>query len=425
MLLKRPYKIYGKITKVSGVYIEASNYSSGVGDEVTIDGGFKGEIIGFDKENAIIMCFDSNVSVKPGTKVLYTEEPVSTYVSEEFLGKVLDPFGNIIHSNNSKSVRSLKKLPLSLENYSPMERKKISKIFDSGVRTINALTTIGIGQRIGVFAGAGVGKTTTLGMIMKHSSSDVVVLALIGERGREVREYVEDILGEAFEKSVVIVSTSDQTPIMKVKGAISALVHARFFASKGYNVLLVMDSLTRLAMAQREIGLSVGEPPTLKGYTPSVFLMMSKIIEGCGLVGDYGITGIFSVLVEGDDTSLDPVADSAMSFLDGHILLSRKMADSGIYPAIDPLKSISRIMPNIVSDEHWNYVLKFKQILSEYYSMEDIIKVGLYRKGSNPTIDKVLENKSDIDNFFMQNPKTGINYNNSLQELKELVSKIS
>lgn len=425
MLLKRPYKIYGKITKVSGVYVEASNYSSGVGDEVTIDGGFKGEIIGFDKENAIIMCFDSNVSVKPGTKVLYTEEPVSTYVSEEFLGKVLDPFGNIIHSNNSKSVRSLKKLPLSLENHSPMERKKISKIFDSGVRTINALTTIGIGQRIGVFAGAGVGKTTTLGMIMKHSSSDVVVLALIGERGREVREYVEDILGEAFEKSVVIVSTSDQTPIMKVKGAISALVHARFFASKGYNVLLVMDSLTRLAMAQREIGLSVGEPPTLKGYTPSVFLMMSKIIEGCGLVGDYGITGIFSVLVEGDDTSLDPVADSAMSFLDGHILLSRKMADSGIYPAIDPLKSISRIMPNIVSDEHWNYVLKFKQILSEYYSMEDIIKVGLYRKGSNPTIDKVLENKFDIDNFFMQNPKTGINYNNSLQELKELVSKIS
>jgi len=425
MLLKRPYKIYGKITKVSGVYIEASNYSSGVGDEVTIDGDFKGEIIGFDKENAIIMCFDSNVSVKPGTKVLYTEEPVSTYVSEEFLGKVLDPFGNIIHSDNTKSVKSLKKLPLSLENHSPMERKKISKIFDSGVRTINALTTIGIGQRIGVFAGAGVGKTTTLGMIMKHSYSDVVVLALIGERGRAVREYVEDILGEAFEKSVVIVSTSDQTPIMKVKGAISALVHARFFASKGYNVLLVMDSLTRLAMAQREIGLSVGEPPTLKGYTPSVFLTMSKIIEGCGLVGDYGITGIFSVLVEGDDTSLDPIADSAMSFLDGHILLSRKIADSGIYPAIDPLKSISRIMPNIVSDEHWDYVLKFKQILSEYYSMEDIIKVGLYRKGSNPTIDKVLERKSDIDNFFMQNPKTGINYNNSLQELKELVSKIS
>ena len=425
MLLKRPYKIYGKITKVSGVYIEASNYSSGVGDEVTIDGDFKGEIIGFDKENAIIMCFDSNVSVKPGTKVLYTEEPVSTYVSEEFLGKVLDPFGNIIHSDNTKSVKSLKKLPLSLENHSPMERKKISKIFDSGVRTINALTTIGIGQRIGVFAGAGVGKTTTLGMIMKHSYSDVVVLALIGERGREVREYVEDILGEAFEKSVVIVSTSDQTPIMKVKGAISALVHARFFASKGYNVLLVMDSLTRLAMAQREIGLSVGEPPTLKGYTPSVFLTMSKIIEGCGLVGDYGITGIFSVLVEGDDTSLDPIADSAMSFLDGHILLSRKIADSGIYPAIDPLKSISRIMPNIVSDEHWDYVLKFKQILSEYYSMEDIIKVGLYRKGSNPTIDKVLERKSDIDNFFMQNPKTGKNYNNSLQELKELVSKIS
>ncbi len=425
MLLKKPYRIYGKVKKVSGIYVEASNYNAGVGEEVFVNGGNKGEIVGFDKENAIIMCFDTNVNVKPGTKVLYTEEPVSTYVSEDFLGKVLDPFGNIIYSSNNKSIKSLKKAPLNLENYSPMERKKISKIFDSGIRSINALTTIGVGQRLGIFAGAGVGKTTTLGMIMKHSSSDVVVLALIGERGREVREYVEDILGDAFEKSVVIVSTSDQTPIMKVKGAISALVHARFFASKGYNVLLVMDSLTRLAMAQREIGLSVGEPPTLKGYTPSVFLMMSKIIEACGLIGDFGITGLFSVLVEGDDTSLDPVADSAMSFLDGHIILSRKIADAGIYPAIDPLKSISRIMPSIVSEEHWNYVLRFKQILSEYYSMEDIIKVGLYKKGSNPVIDKVLEHKSDIDNFFMQNPKTGINYINSLEALKELVGKIS
>jgi len=425
MLLKKQYRIYGKVGRVSGVYIEATNYGAGVGEEVIINGGSKGEIIGFDKENAIIMCFDNNVNVKPNTKVLYTEEPVSTYVSEDFLGKVLDPFGNIIYSANNKAVRTIQKASLSLENYSPMERKKIYNIFDSGVRSINALTTIGVGQRIGVFAGAGVGKTTTLGMIMKHSSTDVVVLALIGERGREVREYIEDVLGDAFEKSVVIVSTSDQTPIMKVKGAISALVHARFFASKGHNVLLVMDSLTRLAMAQREIGLSIGEPPTLKGYTPSVFLVMSKIIEGCGLIGDYGITGIFSVLVEGDDTSLDPVADSAMSFLDGHILLSRRLADAGIYPAVDPLKSISRIMSNIVSQEHWEYAMKLKQILSEYYSMEDIIKVGLYRKGSNPVIDKVLEHKSDIDNFFMQNPKTGINYNNSLQELKELVSKIS
>jgi flagellum-specific ATP synthase len=217
MLLKKQYRIYGKVGRVSGVYIEATNYGAGVGEEVIINGGSKGEIIGFDKENAIIMCFDNNVNVKPNTKVLYTEEPVSTYVSEDFLGKVLDPFGNIIYSANNEAVRTIQKASLSLENYSPMERKKIYNIFDSGVRSINALTTIGLGQRIGVFAGAGVGKTTTLGMIMKHSSTDVVVLALIGERGREVREYIEDVLGDAFEKSVVIVSTSDQTPIMKVK----------------------------------------------------------------------------------------------------------------------------------------------------------------------------------------------------------------
>lgn len=425
MSSKKPYRIYGKITKVSGVYVEASNYKAGIGEEVAINHNILGEVIGFDNQNSIIMGFDTNLNIKPGTTVFYKGELVSTYVSEDSLGKVLDPFGNVIYSKDNKPMRRKLKLPLNLESFSPMQRQKITKIFDSGVRSINALNTIGIGQRIGIFAGAGVGKTTTLGMIMKHSSSDVIVLALIGERGREVREYIEDILGDAFDKSTVIVSTSDQTPIVKVKGAISALVHAKFFASKGYNVLLVMDSLTRLAMAQREIGLAIGEPPTLKGYTPSVFIMMSKIIESCGLIGDFGITGIFSVLVEGDDPSLDPVADSAISFLDGHIILSRKIADAGIYPAVDPLKSISRVMSNIVSEEHWNKALKFKQLLSEYYSMEDIIKIGLYRKGSNSVIDKILEHKPDIDNFFMQNPKTGINYNNSLQALFELLIKIS
>lgn len=278
---------------------------------------------------------------------------------------------------------------------------------------------------MGIFAGAGVGKSTLLGMIVRNSKADAVVLALIGERGREVKEFLEDVLGEeGRNKSIVVVTTSDQTPILKVKGAISALVHAKYLAEKGMNVLLVMDSITRLAMAQREVGLSAGEPPTMKAYTPSVFYLLSKVVESCGNFGRGSITGIFSVLVEGDDISLDPVADSLMAVLDGHIILSRKRANAGISPAIDPIRSLSRLMPQIVSQDHIKMAMYLRELFSVYESMEDMVNLGLYTPGSNPMVDKVIRHREEINRFFVQNVGEKVSFEESLRDLKSLYEKL-
>ncbi|MDT7910754.1 MAG: hypothetical protein RQ827_01295 [Thermocrinis sp.] len=273
--MDKVFRVYGKVVKVSGVYLEATVPEGAVGNHCIIKtetGDVEGEVIGFHENRCLIMPFGSLLGVKTGDRVWIRREPVSTVVGEEALGQILDPFGRRI--SNGRLIPGEKR-PIELKDINPLQRERIREVFDTGVRTINALFTLGRGQKVGIFAGAGVGKTTLLGMITRFSRADVVVLGLIGERGREVREFVEDILGNSIERSVVITTTADQTPILKVKGAISALVHARYFAEKGLNVLLVLDSLTRFAMAQREVGLSAGEPPTLKGYTPSVFYLMS------------------------------------------------------------------------------------------------------------------------------------------------------
>jgi flagellum-specific ATP synthase len=306
-----------------------------------------------------------------------------------------------------------------------LDRERIVEVFDTGVRSINGMFTLGKGQKVGIFAGAGVGKSTLLGMITNYGNADVVVMALIGERGREVREFVEDVLGEGLKKSIVVVSTADEPPVVKVKGALSAIVHAKFFASRGMDVLLVMDSITRFAMAQREIGLAAGEPPTLKGYTPSVFHMMTNIVESCGNFRNGGsITGIFSVLVEGDDITLDPVADALVGVFDGHIVLSRKRANAGLYPAVDPVKSLSRLMPRLVSEEHMRMAMYVKELLSSYESMEDLVNLGLYKRGSNPAVDKVLDNKELIDGFFRQDFRKGVSFEESLEDLKRLYTAL-
>ncbi|MCS6876390.1 MAG: FliI/YscN family ATPase, partial [Aquificaceae bacterium] len=317
------------------------------------------------------------------------------------------------------------KRPIILEDINPLERERIKEVFDCGIRVINAMLTLGKGQKVGIFAGAGVGKSTLLGMIVRNSSADAVVLALIGERGREVKEFIEDVLGdEGRRKSIIVTTTSDQTPILKVKGALSAMVHARYLASKGMNVLLVMDSITRLAMAQREVGLSAGEPPTMKGYTPSVFYLLSKVVENCGNFKKGSITGIFSVLVEGDDITLDPVADSLVGVLDGHIILSRKRANAGLFPAIDPVKSLSRLMPQVVSDEHMKMSMYLRELLSNYESMEDMVNLGLYTPGSNPMVDKVIKHREEINQFFRQRVNDRIDYHQSFESLKTLYQKI-
>ena len=422
--MKGIFRVYGKVLKVSGIYLEATVSEGAVGNHAIIktdNNSIDGEVIGFYENRCIIMPFGSLSGVKVGDRVWILREAVSTVVGEQALGHLLDPLGRRLSDGK---LLSGEKRPIELKDINPLQRNRITEVFDTGIRTINALFTLGKGQKVGVFAGAGVGKTTLLGMITKFSKADVVVLGLIGERGREVREFVEDVLGEAIKRSVVIVTTADQTPIMKVKGAISALVHARYFAEKGYDVLLVLDSLTRFAMAQREVGLSAGEPPTLKGYTPSVFYLLSKIVESCGSFQNGSITGIFSVLVEGDDISLDPVADALMGMLDGHIILSRKLANAGLFPAIDPVRSLSRLMPQIVQQDHMRVALQIKEILSAYESVEELVNLGLYTQGTNPLVDKVIKHERAIKGFFMQDYRTAVDFKSSVSSLMELHEKI-
>ncbi len=423
----RGVRVYGKVVKVSGIYLEAYNPGSATGDLVEIlpSSGRKiyGEVIGFNEDRCIIMPYGLLSGIRPGDRILVKHERVSTAVGEELLGHVINPFGEPL---SGEQIITKERLPIELTSINPLERERIKEVFDTGVRSINALFTLGKGQKVGIFAGAGVGKSTLLGMITNFSNADVVVMALIGERGREVKEFIEDVLGEGLKRSVVIVSTADEPPVVKVKGALSALVHARYFASKGADVLLVMDSITRFAMAQREIGLSAGEPPTLKGYTPSVFHTMTSIVENCGNFSDKGsITGIFSVLVEGDDITLDPVADALVGVFDGHIILSRKRANAGLFPAIDPVKSLSRLMPKLVSPEHMKMAMFLRELLSSYESMEDLVNLGLYKKGSNPAVDKVIDNKEYIDDFFKQDFKQGVDFQESLKALKALYTKLT
>jgi flagellum-specific ATP synthase len=335
---------------------------------------------------------------------------------------VVNPFGVPL---DDKECISAPKIPVEIESINPFNRQRISSVFDTGIRSINAMLTLGRGQKVGIFSGAGVGKSTLLGVITNYSEADIVILGLIGERGREVREFVEDILGEGIKRSIVVVSTSDEPPIVKVKGALSAVVHARYFASKGKKVLLVMDSLTRFAMAQREVGLAAGEPPTLKGYTPSVFYLMTKIVESCGNFTQGSITGLFSVLVEGDDITLEPIADFLVGVFDGHIILSRRRANAGMFPAIDPVKSLSRLMPRLVSPEHLRMAMYIKELLSNYESMEDLVNLGLYKKGSNPYVDKVLEHRDQIEEFFKQDTHSGVSFEESKRALEELYRSIT
>ncbi len=417
----RSVKVTGEVITARGIFLEAILPFANIGNEVEIKNSsrsIKGEVIGFSGKNVLIMPYENIEGVKKGDKVILLRERVSTYVGEELIGKVVDPFGNPL---DSSKVEYLEKKEVAIPSINPLKRGRIREVFDTGVRSINALFTLGVGQKIGIFAGAGVGKSTLLGMIMKHSEADVVVLALIGERGREVREFVEDVLGEeGLKKSVVVVSTADQSPILKVKGAISAIVHAHYFAEKGKKVLLLMDSITRLALAQREIGLAVGEPPTLKGFTPSVFQLMTSIAESCGVFEKGSITGIFSVLVEGDEISLDPVADALMGVLDGHLILSRTRAGRGIYPAIDPVRSLSRLMPKLVDDKHLSMANYVREVLSKFEDVEELVRIGLYKEGSNPLVDKVIKYLPQVEGFFRQKPEEKVSFGESVRALEEL-----
>ncbi|RMA97485.1 FliI/YscN family ATPase [Hydrogenothermus marinus] len=416
------YVITGEVKSVVGPLIEAYLPRVSVGDACQIDDKFEAEVIGFKEDKTLLMVFNDTYGIKVGSKVKTKGYFPYAKVGEKLVGTIIDAFGNPL---NKENLILEDKINLKLEPINPLLRERIDEPLDTGIRVINSLFSIGKGQRVGLLAGAGVGKSTLLGMIAKFSSADLNVIALIGERGREVREFVEDNLGEeGLKRSIVVVATSDQPPLTKIRAAYAANAIATYFANKGKNVNLLFDSLTRLAMAQREIGLIVGEPPTTKGYTPSVFNLLPKIIESTGKFKKGSITGFYTVLVEGDDISADPIADAAISFLDGHIVLSREIANKRIYPAIDILKSISRLMPQLVSSEIMKYQSIIMEMESMYKEAEDMINLGLYKKGTNPKIDIAIKFHDAIINFIKQDINDKINFEKSIQSLKNLAKDI-
>jgi flagellum-specific ATP synthase len=387
-----PLKAYGRVVEITGMIIKATGVKASVGESCTIlsEGiTLDAEVVGFKDGKVLLMAVGDLSSIKSGSRVLATGRRVSVKVSSALIGRVVNDRGEVI---DGKGPISGTDCTLYSPTPHPLKRKRITQQIDLGIRAINGLLTCGKGQRIGIMAGSGVGKSVLLGMMAKYTAASVNVIALIGERGREVREFIEKDLGEeGLKKSIIVVSTSEQPPLAKVRGAHAATAIAEYFRDQGEDVLLLMDSLTRVAMAQREIGLAVGEPPTAKGYTPSVFALLPRLLERVGTSeGKGSITGIYTVLVEGDDLS-DPVADSSRAILDGHIVLSRELAMENNYPAIDVLQSISRVMPDIVDARHKEFASKFIETMATYKKFEDMINLGAYKSGSNPKVDYAIK----------------------------------
>ncbi|WIF94635.1 flagellar protein export ATPase FliI [Caminicella sporogenes] len=415
----------GRVSKLIGLTIESLGPAVEIGEVCYIyplKGGLpiKSEVVGFKGEIVLLMPLGEMNGIGPGSKVIATGQSLHVNVGDELLGRILDGLGNPIDGKGQLITK--KKYPVNNQPPNPLTRKKITEILPLGIKAIDGLLTCGKGQRIGIFAGSGVGKSTLMGMIAKNTKADINVIALIGERGREVREFIENELQEeGLKRSVVIVATSDQPALVRTKGALLATAIAEYFRDKGKDVLLMMDSLTRFSMAQREVGLAVGEPPVTRGYTPSVFAVLPKLLERAGNSEKGSITGLYTVLVDGDDMN-EPITDAVRGILDGHIVLSRKLANQGHYPAIDILSSVSRVMPNIVDEEHLMSARNFQEILSVYKEAEDLINIGAYSKGSNRKIDLAIEKIDSFNNFLKQGVNDKFEFEDTLLKLKSLVS---
>lgn len=405
MLLDRTYeKRLGKVATVVGLTIEAIGPTAKLNDLCHIISQetnqiVRAEVVGFRDDRVLLMPYDSVEGVGPGCRVENTGAPLKVMVGEELLGKTLDGIGRPVdHSEiTAKNSYSVEAPPPD-----PLEREIIDQVLPLGVKAVDGLITLGKGQRIGIFAGSGVGKSTLLGMFARNTHADINVIALIGERGREVREFIERDLGpEGMARSVVIVATSDKPALIRNKAAKTATAVAEYFRDQGRDVLLMMDSLTRFCMAQREIGLASGEPPVSRGYPPSVYSELPKLLERAGNSDKGSITGLYTVLVDGDDFN-EPIADTARSILDGHIVLDRKIAHKNHYPAIDVLQSISRCMSSIVSEEHRKAAGTLNNVLATYREAEDLVNIGAYKSGSNKEIDYALEKIDAVNAFLMQ-----------------------
>ena len=420
------FRSLGKVKRVIGDMIEASAPNISIGSFAQINGCLC-EVVGFQEKTALIMALDILKQVRQGDSVLYLNNPVSIPVGSAFLGRVIDPLGRPIDGLPAPIAQGHR--PLYGQAPNPMKRAKIEHALESGVRVIDGMLTLGQGQRIAIMAGSGVGKSTLMGMLARNSDADVNVIALVGERGREVREFIDnDLQEEGLRRSVVVVSTSDVSPAMQIKGVFAAMSVAEHFRDQGKKVLVMTDSLTRLAMAQRQIGLSAGEPPATKGYPPSVFTLLPRLLErgGCGEEADGSsgsITTVSTVLIEADDIN-DPIGDTVRSIVDGHIVLSRRLVGFGHYPPVDVLQSLSRTMPMTVNEEHLESAVRVRRILAVYEENEELIRLGAYKRGSDPDVDLAISLKPEIDQFLRQDRGDSQTFADTQSQINGLSEKI-
>ena len=414
----------GKLVRVVGLTLEATGCKAPIGSLClveTMSGQMEAEVVGFSGDNLFLMPSEQITGILPGARVTPMTSESGIPVGMELLGRVIDGVGNPL--DGLGPIFTEQRASFSAEPINPLARKPISEPLDVGLKAINGLLTVGKGQRIGLFAGSGVGKSVTLGMMTRGTTAQVVVVGLIGERGREVKEFIEEILGEDGRKrSVVVAAPADSSPLMRLKGCQTALTVAEYFRDQGLDVLLLMDSLTRFAQAQREIALSVGEPPATKGYPPSVFAKLPALVERAGNGNDKqgSITAFFTVLTEGDDLQ-DPIADASRAILDGHVVLSREMADAGHYPAIDVEKSVSRVMPQITTEEHVLMSKAVRQVLSICRKNQDLVSIGAYKPGTDPAIDSAFTLKPKLDEYLQQKMKETVPYDMCVNMLKHVL----
>ncbi|MSN99966.1 flagellar protein export ATPase FliI [Bacillus paralicheniformis] len=421
------YKRYGKVKQAVGLMIESKGPECSIGDVCKIytkgDGpkAIKAEVVGFKDQNILLMPYLEAANIAPGSIVEATGESLRVKVGSGLIGQVVDAFGNPL--DGSSLPKGLAQVSTDQAPPNPMKRPPIREKMAVGVRSIDSLLTVGKGQRVGIFAGSGVGKSTLMGMIARETAADLNVIALVGERGREVREFIEKDLGEeGLKRTIVVVATSDQPALMRLKAAYTATAIAEYFRDKGQNVMFMMDSVTRVAMAQREIGLATGEPPTTKGYTPSVFAILPKLLERTGTTENGSITAFYTVLVDGDDMN-EPIADTVRGILDGHIVLDRSLANKGQFPAVNILKSISRVMSNIAGKDHIRAANRFREMLSTYQNSEDLINIGAYKKGSSREIDEAIQFQPKLISFLKQEVDEAASLEESISLLKSLTGR--
>jgi flagellum-specific ATP synthase len=419
--------VEGVLRRSVGLAMEAEGCYSPVGgrcDVVAQDGRhIETEVVGFSGDRLFLMPAGDMRGLVPDARVIPISGVPGVNVGDDLLGRVLDGRGKPL--DDGKPLEWRKRVPLFGKQINPLDRQPIREQLDVGVRSINALLSVGRGQRMGLFAGSGVGKSMLLGMMTRNTAADVVVVGLIGERGREVREFLDTSLGaEGMKKAVVVATPADDTPLMRMRGAWLSAAIAEYFRDRGMNVLLLMDSLTRFAQAQREIALAIGEPPATKGYPPSVFAKLPQLVERAGnsASGKGSITGFYTVLAEGDDMN-DPIADASRAILDGHITLSRSLAESGVYPAVDIESSVSRALPQIASRDHLEQISRFRQIYSTYQEHRDLIALGAYRRGADPRVDEAVDRWPAILEFLRQDPHKRVTCDESLQRLNSLTSQ--